>query len=487
MNSRIPRDQVRRDRGVSLAGILATGLALICGVLIAWIVSALADHFIPPQVSETIVVDRDGQPLISRGSTIGRRENEQFYTLDRQPTGIDIRGRELQGALLGVKPTSADSWSLAVATGPYVTSFSDDARLPTDWYLLIDGPPRREYFVGYYRQDRRCVGYIAQNGFQAEVPNAVAMLDVPWTANGPQFLSHPGSGVQEPNYAPGFKNHVIRLISRDRLLEVDFEKRTVKTLFELPGMVSIGHFQRQVKDSAKASNGEGDWEYVSAVRGRDTIVVLDKTGHPTERFTIPAELRDKSFDFHGQRDGTALITVTELNARERSQSTSVVWFQLDGTITRQVKNATEPWFYNRPTPVDRVLPGIAVPAPLFPVLYALVSQTFTDPDESEWAGFVRRMEDLWPSFAIAGIAAMASLALYWKRSARFGDRRLLRWILFLGLGGLPAYAAYRVHRRWPVRIACPSCRAEVPRDRETCAGCGTVFPAPPPNGLEIFA
>jgi hypothetical protein len=487
MNARILEDRPRRDRGVSLAGILATGLSIVCGLLISWIGSALSDHFMPPQVSETIVVDRDGQPFISRGSVNGRLHDEQFYTLERQPTDLDIRSRQLQGATFGIKPRSAESWTLAVEAGPFVTGFPDGARSPTDWYLLIDGPPRREYFVGYHRQDRRRIGYIAQNGFQTEVPSAEAMLDVPWTANGPQFLSQAGSAITEPNFAPGYKFNQPQIISRDRLLQVDFEKRTVKTLLELPGMVSFRGFQRRIKDPARLGKDENDTEYVSAVRGRDTIVILDSAGHAAERFVIPAELRDKSFDFHERPDGTALVVVTELNTHQRSQSESVIWLNRDGTIVKQMRNATEPWFYNRPTPVDRVLPGIAVPAPIVPLLAAIVTQTWADPEESQSAAIARRTVDLWPSFAIAGIAALAALWLYRKRTTQFGERRQVRWILFLALGGLPAYVAYLVHRRWPVRIACPACHVEAPRDREKCARCGRLFPAPSPNGLEIFA
>ena len=252
-------------------------------------------------------------------------------------------------------------------------------------------------------------------------------------------------------------------------MQVDFEKRTVKTLLELPGMVSFKSFQRRIKDAARLGKDENETEYVSAVRGRETIVILDSAGHASERFVIPAELRDKSFDFYEQPDGTALVVVTELNTQQRSQSESVIWINRDGTIARQMRNATEPWFYNRPTAVDRVLPGIAVPAPIFPLLAAIITQTWTDPDEGERAAFARCAVDLWPSFAIAGIAALCSLWLYWKRTTKFGERRQVRWVLFLALGGLPAYVAYLVHRRWPVRVACPACHVEVPRDREKCA------------------
>ena len=314
--------------------------------------------------------------------------------------------------------------------------------------------------MGYHRQDRRRIGYIAQNGFQTEVPSAEAMLDVPWTANGPQFLSQAGSAITEPNFAPGYKFNQPQIISRDRLLQVDFEKRTVKTLLELPGMVSFKSFQRRSKDAARLGKDENETEYVSAVRGRETIVILDSAGHASERFVIPAELRDKSFDFYEQPDGTALVVVTELNTQQRSQSESVIWINRDGTIARQMRNATEPWFYNRPTAVDRVLPGIAVPAPIFPCW----------PQSSLRRG-PTRMRAKGPRSrnapSISGLPLPSPALPRCVPSGCIGNERRSsanavrwRWVLFLALGGLPAYVAYLVHRRWPVRVACPACHVE---------------------------
>jgi hypothetical protein len=61
------------------------------------------------------------------------------------------------------------------------------------------------------------------------------------------------------------------------------------------------------------------------------------------------------------------------------------------------------------------------------------------------------------------------------------------WIAFVFLGGVPGFLAYLFHRRWTVRLACPQCGEEAPRDRESCFACDTDFPEPEPKGIEVFA
>jgi hypothetical protein len=55
------------------------------------------------------------------------------------------------------------------------------------------------------------------------------------------------------------------------------------------------------------------------------------------------------------------------------------------------------------------------------------------------------------------------------------------------MGGVPGYLAYRVHRDWPARIACPACGKPAPRDRENCLAFGKPFPVTGPKGIEVFA
>jgi len=55
------------------------------------------------------------------------------------------------------------------------------------------------------------------------------------------------------------------------------------------------------------------------------------------------------------------------------------------------------------------------------------------------------------------------------------------------LGGLPAVAGYLTHRRWGVRVRCPSCGGDVLLRGEKCSGCAAEFPQPEMVGTEVFA
>jgi hypothetical protein len=82
---------------------------------------------------------------------------------------------------------------------------------------------------------------------------------------------------------------------------------------------------------------------------------------------------------------------------------------------------------------------------------------------------------------------VAAAAVYCRRQKRFGLPIQPAWVAFVLLLGLPGLAGYYWHRRWPVRLPCPTCGTAAPRDREACIECAAEFPPPPKNGLEVFA
>jgi RNA polymerase subunit RPABC4/transcription elongation factor Spt4 len=61
------------------------------------------------------------------------------------------------------------------------------------------------------------------------------------------------------------------------------------------------------------------------------------------------------------------------------------------------------------------------------------------------------------------------------------------WCAFVFLLGWPAFLAYWIEQRRPKLETCHECGTAVPRDREACPACRTVFPTPQRLGTEIFA
>jgi hypothetical protein len=84
------------------------------------------------------------------------------------------------------------------------------------------------------------------------------------------------------------------------------------------------------------------------------------------------------------------------------------------------------------------------------------------------------------------IAAVLAV-LTWRRHRAYWLPWAPVWAALVFLGGIPGFLAYRFHRTWATREACPACGHVVPRDRETCALCAKEFPRPAPKGTEVFA
>jgi len=124
-----------------------------------------------------------------------------------------------------------------------------------------------------------------------------------------------------------------------------------------------------------------------------------------------------------------------------------------------------------------------------------VALAYLYPDELVQAGtaddyaeaFVASLEKSWPGWLLLLAMAGLAVAIYVRRQRQFGEPVHPAWIVFLFLLGLPGLTGYFWHRRWPVRAACPTCSTNAPRDRAACIECGSPFPPPARNGLEVFA
>ena len=127
------------------------------------------------------------------------------------------------------------------------------------------------------------------------------------------------------------------------------------------------------------------------------------------------------------------------------------------------------------------LMALSLPAPV--VLLAgelLMAMGDRAPDDARALG-----ASLAAALAISSVLA----AVAWRRGRVFGlsRREQAVWVVFVLLFGVPAFASFLLHRRWPVREPCPQCHSRCARDRDTCAECGTPFPDPAVKGTEIFA
>jgi hypothetical protein len=61
------------------------------------------------------------------------------------------------------------------------------------------------------------------------------------------------------------------------------------------------------------------------------------------------------------------------------------------------------------------------------------------------------------------------------------------WTTIVLLFGWPAFLAYWIEHCRPKMESCGQCGNVVPRDRDACAACKALFPAPATVGTEIYA
>ena len=134
--------------------------------------------------------------------------------------------------------------------------------------------------------------------------------------------------------------------------------------------------------------------------------------------------------------------------------------------------------------------SLFMPEPIVPLVVTLVAPLYAEVDEISGgyaSAFAEIVGDFWLMYLLTGISGIVSVALCRRHAARMGNSPSISWMVFVFLFGIPGFLGYLWHRRWPIRLECPACGTDAPRDRENCARCGTLFPAPAPNGLEIFA
>jgi len=168
----------------------------------------------------------------------------------------------------------------------------------------------------------------------------------------------------------------------------------------------------------------------------------------------------------------------------------LIWFTKDGTVTRRIDGALASNAWSMSLESLSLIVAFAVPMPVGPIGTALAWPL--TPDYETLAptyhdAVLEEIPEVAPAFLVAAVWTALAIWFYYRRTARYGERRRAAWLAVIGLLGLSGYFGYVLRRRWPAQLTCPSCGQLAPRDRDDCALCGRLFPSPEPNGREIFA
>jgi hypothetical protein len=210
-------------------------------------------------------------------------------------------------------------------------------------------------------------------------------------------------------------------------------------------------------------------------------------------FTIPTEVdRQGTVSWYEIGKGEAIAEFSRPRSTvEADNVTSGILYRIasDGAIQNRFELSLQSGASATNQAVLQLQVFLGLPAPAFLFVVEPLFLTRTDRIQSYPAAFIAVLGKLWPS--LLAVVALASIlaSITWRRSRSFGlpRREQVAWLVFVLLFGLPAFVGFLLSRRWPIRLPCSICHAQAPRDRVSCAECGTRFPDPSPKGIEIFA
>jgi len=202
-------------------------------------------------------------------------------------------------------------------------------------------------------------------------------------------------------------------------------------------------------------------------------------------YRVPDGLQSRRFDFYEIREGQGLIDAP----RPVLEGTrhDLFWIDPEGKILRQ-----EEVLLPHRSPTDDPRTGawemaFAMPSPLAAAI-AVPATWISSKVESDTAAAIRAaFAQSWAPMLVVLLIGVAAAWLCYRQQKRYDQPWTGLWVVFVLLAGIPGLLGYLWHRRWPTVMPCPSCGASAPRDRNRCIRCGSEFPAPAPQGIEVFA
>jgi hypothetical protein len=486
-------------RSFLLAATLAIGFGTLWLVLASWIGNSVleASRDKSQLRQESLVVATDGTPLIE--STPLQNLSMTTY---RDLSGNARDGLERRDTLWATYVYGADEDSASSLSQPNwqqrIKVFRDEREPAVVWYFVHDGQADGSgYFVGYERVSNRRVGYIGLSGFRADPVPPGDRIPVrgrsilgfsAWSSAPISLYSNSWWGARPDRW--DFPPRLVHVPSGSRLRLVDLAARTVATVLETAEpVVSVG-----VPSLASYAVGESSFPRPILVGTPGKVYKLDHDYKVVGTFAIPADVdRQGLISWYETRDGQSIVQcVVAPSAREvlDGNSTRSMIYRLasDGTIRDSQPLSLQTVGVDPREQTQESLVGLAIPAPAVLVAVGTLVATL-GPQRRDPSPLGAMLKQAWPALLAVVVVSslLAAVAWRWARAYGLSAREQGVWAGFVLLFGLPAFVGFLIHRRWPVRAACPNCHARSPRDREACAECGALFPAPAPKGIEIFA
>ena len=467
------------------AATLAVGFGTVWAIVGAWLYAGIDSvrQGSEGNTYEQLVIRSDGTPLI-HSYRFDDPSLSTYHDLSGRvqdpPDGTNV----LQGVYMPGGEGRPGIFADRLPWQQRLKVFVNEQEPVVSWYFVHDGKQEGAgYLVGYERESNRRGGFIGMQGFRSDpVPiddwipvRSALMADYSQWSSAPISIYWGSTRLGPRALRPGQRDlppHLVFIPSGNRIQLVDLSTRSVKTVFQASAPIeALG-----VPPLSTSSK-----EQPILVRAGQQIQTLDHNYKTTRAFTIPNEVdrSDRGVTWYEIDNGQAIAITPR----------TVYRIAVDGTIQDQVEYNLKTGSRALSQEMGAFLFALALPSPALVIAIEPLLLMGIDPALSYPGAMSALVKSSWPSLLMIFALSLVLALMAKRRSRAFGlaNREQFAWTVFVLFLGLPAYVGFRLHRRWPIREACPHCNARVPRDRTACAECGTRFPDPALKGIEIFA
>jgi hypothetical protein len=478
------------------ATVLATGFGTLWLIFVAVFGTIVLQTFFRGESlpRETIVVRSDGQPLIE---TRRRGAVEGYCDLDGRPVaGPGQPALILPIWLIGSQDDEGIEYFLRSGRVDWnwrLKAFEDDQHPSNHWFFVHDGKDNGSgYFVGYNWATFERIGFIGDSGFSRDPLPAQQWIRVRrdhaiWGQWSSVQMGQDSGQVERQQYQIKSRSpsHLLYVPSGNRVRLVDLAQQSVRTVFEGDSPI-IGISLVNEPAAARPAPAQRP---VILVRTERSISGLADNHRVI--WTLPCSdepERKRVAVIYLLSDGQIVMTIRR-GWEGNIMRDRVYWLSPSGVVQKHQDVETQIGDLAWNEKPEGLLLAWAVPVPaVFPALQPLL-MVVGDMADSYRDGWRLMLEQSWLSLVGVAVASLVLATATWWHSERFALplRERLAWWVFVALVGLPGFAGYLLHRRWPLRQKCPHCLAITPLATGTCAWCEKRFSGPIPKGTEVFA
>lgn len=492
--------QQSTSRLVTVAFVLAIGFGVVWGFGLGTVAS-----FIESLVRSTIVQDYEDMMVDSYGKPLiqvrvgGDFENIQYKTLEGKVVDIDS-ANVFSPTSLNAPFRAPRLFEYPITWRERVAGIIGSEKPAVSWVLLRDADrPGKAYFVGHHPKSNQLAGYIGRRGPRTSIPPDDEQFDVGDSVfeygtnllKSPNYINIGGLGngysSQSSQRAGRLKAWQVFLCDGNLVREINLQNRDVRGVKEFDQLVGVSAIDFTPLDALRTDDR---WpEQRLLVRCQERLIVYNTFDDTEVEFKIPVDLRGEPFSVNTVGAEELLLHVNR-GPWERGRVVDLILINPAGEIQEEqtVKLLS---YSNQPSALDFLIPALAAPTlfgwilGIFVVAPLSMLQTYVAPDYA--AGIRMAWDQAWPGFLAILVLSCVLTVIVQRWQHKFSRPHTPLWVLFVAATTLPGFFAYWVmHRREPL-AACPSCKSEVPRNREACARCAEPFPEPKLLGTEVFA